>query len=41
MTSLKKFLTTKEVEEAKEKRQAEWEKIRKPDDPLGAEFLNY
>ena len=29
------FVTEKEVEEVKEKRQKEWEKVRRPDQPLG------
>lgn len=31
--SLKKFETENEIEEKKKKRQEEWEKVRKPDDP--------
>ena len=34
--SLKKFETADEVEEKKRKRQEEWEKVRQPDEPLGA-----
>ena len=33
--SLKKFETAGEIEEKKKKRQEEWEKVRKPDDPEG------
>ena len=34
-SSFKSFITEKEVEEVKKKRQEEWERIRKPDQPLG------
>ena len=33
--SLKKFETENEIEDKKRKRQEEWEKVRKPDEPLG------
>jgi hypothetical protein len=33
--TLKKFESQNEVEEKKQKRQEEWEKVRKPDDPEG------
>ena len=29
------FVSEKEIEEVKQKRQEEWEKVRKPDQPLG------
>ena len=29
------FISEKEVEEVKAKRQKEWEKVRRPDQPLG------
>ena len=38
-SGFKTFLTTKQVEELKEKRQAEWETVRRPDDPLGAQAV--
>ena len=31
----KKFETSDEIEEKKRKRQEEWEKVRRPDQPLG------
>ena len=34
--TFKSFVTEKEVEEVKKKRQEEWERVRKPSDPLGA-----
>ncbi len=33
--TFKSFVTEKEIEEVKKKRQEEWEKVRKPDQPLG------
>ncbi len=33
--AFKKFVTEDEIEDQKKKRQEEWEKVRKPDDPLG------
>ena len=33
--SVKKFVTQDEIDEKKKKRQEEWEKVRKPDDPVG------
>ena len=36
----KSFVTEKDVEEVKQKRQEEWEKVRRPDQPLG-EYLVY
>ena len=33
--TFKSFVTEKEVEEVRKKRQEEWEKVRKPTDPLG------
>lgn len=33
--ALKKFESQNEVDEKKRKRQEEWEKVRKPDDPEG------
>ena len=33
--TFKTFITEKEVEEVKKKRQEEWEKVRRPDQPLG------
>lgn len=33
--SVKKFESQDEVEEKRKKRQEEWEKVRKPDDPEG------
>ena len=35
---LSNFVSEEEVKEQRERRQAEWEKVRKPDDPEG-EFL--
>ena len=32
---LMSFVTEQEIEETKKKRQEEWEKVRKPDDPIG------
>lgn len=32
---LKAFVSETEIEEKKQKRQEEWEKVRKPDDPEG------
>lgn len=29
------FITEAEINEARQRRQEEWEKVRKPDDPLG------
>lgn len=29
------FVTESELEEARKKRQEEWEKVRKPSDPIG------
>jgi len=34
-STFKQFITEKEVEEVKKKRQEEWEKVRRPDQPLG------
>ncbi|XP_055332426.1 PSME3-interacting protein-like isoform X2 [Paramacrobiotus metropolitanus] len=34
--TFKSFVTEKEIEEKKKVRQAEWEKVRKPDQPLQA-----
>lgn len=31
----KSFITEKEINEVKKKRQEEWEKVRRPDQPLG------
>ena len=36
---LKQFVTEKEIEEVKKKRQEEWEKVRRPDQPLGRHML--
>lgn len=33
------FVTEQEIEETKKKRQEEWEKVRKPDDPVGESAL--
>ena len=33
--TLKKFESQTEVDEKRQKRQEEWEKVRKPDDPEG------
>ncbi len=33
--TFKSFVSEQEVEEVKKKRQEEWEKVRKPSDPLG------
>ncbi len=33
--TFKSFITEKEIEDVKKKRQEEWEKVRKPDQPLG------
>ena len=30
-----RFVSTKELDEARRRRQEEWEKVRKPDDPAG------
>ena len=35
----KQFVSEKQIEEAKQKRQEEWEKVRRPDQPLGKEKL--
>ena len=32
--ALKSFISEKEIEEVKKKRQEEWERVRKPDQPL-------
>ncbi len=37
-TVFKSFISEKEVEEVKKKRQEEWEKVRRPDEPLGKNF---
>ena len=37
--TLKKFETAGEIEEKKKKRQEEWEKVRKPDDPEGNRIM--
>ena len=34
-STFRTYVTEKEVEEVKKKRQEEWEKVRKPDQPLG------
>ena len=34
-SGIKSFITETEVEEVRQKRQEEWEKVRKPDDPIG------
>ena len=34
-TVFKQFVSEKQVEEVKKKRQEEWEKVRRPDQPLG------
>ena len=31
----KQFVSEKQIEEVKQKRQEEWEKVRRPDQPLG------
>ena len=31
----KEFVSEKQIEEVKKKRQEEWEKVRRPDQPLG------
>lgn len=36
---LKAFVTETEIEEKKKKRQEEWEKVRKADDPEGVVYL--
>ena len=33
--TLKSFISEKEIEEVKRKKQEEWERVRKPDQPLG------
>ena len=33
--TFKSFISEKEIEEVKKKRQEEWEKVRKPNQPLG------
>ena len=33
--TFKSFVSEKEIEEVKKKRQEEWEKVRRPDQPLG------
>ena len=35
----KKFVSQDEIEDQKRKRQEEWEKVRKPDQPLGKKLL--
>lgn len=32
------FITEAEIEAAKQRRQEEWEKVRKPDQPLGKQI---
>lgn len=34
-TVFKQFVSEKQIEEVKKKRQEEWEKVRRPDQPLG------
>lgn len=36
LPNVKKFVSATELEEERKKRQEEWEKVRKPDQPLGA-----
>ena len=31
----KSFVSEKEIEDVKKKRQEEWERVRKPEDPIG------
>lgn len=35
------FVTEKEAEEIKRRRQEQWEKVRKPGDPLGITVHNF
>ena len=37
--SLKNFESQSEVDEKKRKRQEEWEKVRKPEDPEGTQVI--
>lgn len=37
----KSFVSEKDIEEKKKKRQEDWEKTRGPDDPLGEFSLKY
>ena len=39
--AFKKFVSEDELEEQKRKRQEEWEKVRKPDEPLGISVLGF
>ena len=39
LPAFKKFVSEDEIEEQKKKRQEEWEKVRKPDQPLGTECV--
>ena len=33
------FVSEKNIEEARQKRQEEWEKVRKPEDPIGNDWF--
>lgn len=35
------FVTESEINEARQRRQEEWEKVRQPDEPLGTLFINF
>ena len=39
--TFKKFVSEDELEEQKRKRQEEWEKVRRPDQPLGRYIYRY
>lgn len=34
-----RFVSEKELDEAKKRRQQEWEEVRKPTDPIGSFYL--
>ena len=35
------FISEKEIQERRKKREEEWEKVRKPEDPIGIKQLNF
>ena len=37
--TLKSFISEKELEEVRKKKQEEWEKVRKPDQPLRKAYI--
>jgi len=38
MSGIKSFVSENELDEAKKKRQEEWERVRRPEDPKGDLF---